>query len=108
MREIAPPSSAAAPPICHLLIRWPSRLVAAGATRIAPTMLRIVTTIIPSAIDSRTVPGDISNATAVMASSTMPAKFAVRPAVFAAIEAACFGAWPSARLERKRVTISSE
>ena len=71
-------------------------------------MLRTVTTLIPSAIDSRTVPGDRRNATAVIASSTTPAKFAVRPAVFAAIEAACLGAWPSARLVRKRVTISSE
>ena len=54
-------------------------------------MLRTVTTPMPSAIDSRTVPGDRKNATTMMASSTTPAKVAVRPAVFAAIEAACFG-----------------
>ena len=71
-------------------------------------MLRTVTTPMPRAIDSSTVPGDRRNATAVMASSTRPAKVAVRPAVFAAIEAACLGAWPSERLVRKRVTISSE
>ena len=71
-------------------------------------MLRTVTTPMPSAIDSRgPCPGIGKNATTMMASSTTPAKVAVRPAVFA-IEAACLGAWPSARLERKRVTISSE
>ena len=71
-------------------------------------MLRTVTTLIPTAIDSRTVPGDRKNATTVIVSSTTPAKFAVRPAVFAAIDAVCLGGWPSARLARKRVTISSE
>ena len=54
-------------------------------------MLRTVTTIIPIAIESRIEPGDRKNATAVIASSTTPAKFAVRPAVFAAIDAACLG-----------------
>ena len=82
--------------------------MAAGVTTIAPIMLSTVTTLIPSAMDSRIVPGDRRNATAVIASSTTPAKLAVRPAVFAAMEAACLGACPSARLARKRVTISSE
>ncbi len=50
----------------------------------------------------------MKNATAVIRSSTTPAKFAVRPAVFAAIDAACLGACPSARLDLNRVTISSE
>ena len=82
--------------------------MAAGVTTIAPIMLSTVTTPMPSAIDSRIVPGERRNATAVISSSTTPAKFAVRPAVFAAIDAACLGTWPSARLSRKRVTISSE
>ncbi len=71
-------------------------------------MLRIVTTLMPSAIDSRIVPGESRKATAVIASSTSPAKFAVRPAVLAATEAACFGGWPAASSSRKRVTISRE
>ena len=108
MRPIAPPPSDGAPPICHMFTRSPSRLMAAGATTIAPIMLSTVTTLIPSAIESRIVPGDSRNATAVIASSTRPAKFAVRPAVLAAIDAAWRGTWPAARLSRNRVTISSE
>ena len=54
-------------------------------------MLSTVTTIIPIAIESRIEPGDSKSATNVIASSTIPAKFAVRPAVLAAIDAACLG-----------------
>jgi hypothetical protein len=54
-------------------------------------MLSTVTTAMPTAVDNSTVPGERKNATAMISSSTMPAKLAVRPAVLAAIEAACLG-----------------
>ena len=65
------------------------------ATIAAPIMLSIAETIDPTAEESRTVPGERKNDTIMIATSTVPAKTAVRPAVLAASDAACLGAKPS-------------
>ena len=95
------------PPKDHLFTLWPSSRTAAGATIAAPIMLSIAETIDPTAEESRTVPGERKNDTIMIATSTVPAKTAVRPAVLAS-DAACLGAKPSSSASRKRVMIKSE
>ena len=95
-------------PNCQRLTLRPTSVTAAGVTSAAPSMLSVVATIAPTADDSSTLPGERKNDTAMIATSRQPANSAVRPAVFAASEAACFGARPSSRLSLKRVMINSE
>ncbi len=82
------PSAEGAPPIRNALTRCPARRTTPGVTSTAATMLRIVTIPAPIAADSRIVPGERTITTSIIASSTKPAKAAVRPAVFAASDAA--------------------
>jgi hypothetical protein len=71
-------------------------------------MLSSVTTIAPTEDDSSTDPGDRKNDTSMIATSTTPAKIAVRPAVLADSDAAWRTDLPASSDSRKRVTISSE
>ena len=81
-------SAEGAPPIRNALTRWPRRRTTPGVTSTAATMLRIVTTPAPIAADSRIVPGEKTITTSIIDSRTKPANAAVRPAVFAASDAA--------------------
>ncbi len=96
------------PPNDHLFTLCPSSRTDAGATSAAPSMLSTAETIAPTAEDRRTLPGERKNETSMIATRTLPAKTAVRPAVLAASDAACLGAKPSSRASRKRVMINSE
>jgi hypothetical protein len=71
-------------------------------------MLSVAETMAPTADERRTVPGKRKNDTSMIETRTLPAKTAVRPAVFAASDAACRGAIPSASASLKRVMIRSE
>jgi len=95
-------------PKLSMLIRAPTSEIIAGVTSIAPIMQRRVTTIAPSAPDGTIVPGAITYRNTISVSSTHPAKIAVRPAVFAARVAACFGGSPWLSASRYLETISSE
>ncbi len=77
-------------------------------TSAAPTMLSTAATMEPTAEDSSTLPGESTNETSMIATSSRPADRAVRPAVLAAMDAAWRTGKPLSRPSRNRVMISSE